>query len=121
MNQTAFNKQIALSWINAFNEHDLEKLLALYAEDAVHFSPKLKIREPETNGQITGKPALRSWWTGAFERIPSLHYKLENLVINDEQILMEYLRKAAGEPDMMIAEILEINDNLIIRSRVYHG
>lgn len=121
MNKKALNEQIALNWINAFNEHDLEKLLALYAEDAVHFSPKLKIREPETNGQITGKSALRSWWAGAFERIPSLHYKLENLVINDAQILMEYMRKAAGEPDMMIAEILEITDNLIVRSRVYHG
>ena len=121
MSKTEHNKQIALNWINAFNEHNLEELLSLYAEDAVHFSPKLKIREPQTNGQIAGKPALRSWWAGAFERIPTLHYKLENLIINDGQVLMEYIRKAAGEPDMMIAEILEINDNLILRSRVYHG
>lgn len=121
MNRIDLNKQIALTWINAFNEHDLEKLLGLYSEDAVHFSPKLKVKHPETNGRIAGKPLLRSWWADAFSRIPSLQYQLENLIINDSQVLMEYLRKAAAEPDMMIAEILEVEDGLIVRSRVYHA
>lgn len=115
------NKQIALNWISAFNEHDLKKLLALYSDAAIHFSPKLKIRQPETEGWIMGKPALEKWWGDAFDRIPTLHYQLENLIINDDQILMEYLRKAAGDPDMMVAEILEIENNLIVKSRVYHG
>ena len=115
------NKQIALNWISAFNEHDMKKLLALYSDAAIHFSPKLKIRQPETEGWIMGKPALEKWWGDAFDRIPTLHYQLENLIINDDQILMEYLRKAAGDPDMMVAEILEIENNLIVKSRVYHG
>ncbi|MEO8770136.1 MAG: nuclear transport factor 2 family protein [Ferruginibacter sp.] len=121
MNKIELNKQIALNWIAAFNEHDLEKLLKLYAEDAIHLSPKLKIREPQTNGWIKGKSSLRSWWTDAFNRLPLLHYQLQNLIINDEQILMEYLRKVPGEADMMVAEILEIGSGVIVKSRVYHG
>jgi hypothetical protein len=121
MNKKDINKQVALNWIKAFNEHDLEQLLALYAEDAAHFSPKLKIRQPETKGWIKGKPALRNWWADAFNRLPLLQYQLENLIINDQQILMEYLRKVNTEPDMMVAEILEIEGNLIAKSRVYHG
>lgn len=121
MNQVMANKQIALSWIKAFNDHHLENLLSLYDEDAVHFSPKLKIRHPETGGFIRGKAALRSWWADAFNRIPSLHYQLKNLIVNEEQLIMEYLRKADGENDMMVAEILEIKNQLIIKSRVYHG
>ena len=121
MSKTAYNKQIALNWISAFNEHDLEKLLALYSEDAIHFSPKLKLRQPETNGWVKGKSTLKDWWADAFSRLPSLHYQLQNLIINDEQVLMEYKRKVDAEPDMMVAEILEINNNLIVRSRVYHG
>ena len=116
-----FNKKVALEWIQAFNEHNLENLLALYAADAVHYSPKLKIRQPETNGQLSGTAALRAWWADAFTRLPSLHYHLTNLIIADQQLLMEYVRKVAGEPDMMVAEILEIENGLIIRSRVYHG
>ena len=121
MNKIEQNKQIALNWIDAFNEHDLEKLLNLYAGDAIHFSPKLKLREPQTNGWIKGKPLLRSWWADAFTRLPLLQYQLQNLIIDEGQILMEYLRKVPGEPDMMVAEILEIGDGLIVRSRVYHG
>ena len=121
MTKTVLNKSVALNWTNAFNEHDLQKLLELYSEDAIHFSPKLKVKEPGTNGWIKGKPALKHWWADAFKRLPSLHYQLENLIISDQQVLMEYLRKAAGEPDMMVAEILEINNNLIVKSRVYHG
>ena len=112
---------IALDWIEAFNMHDLRKLLSLYAEDAIHFSPKLKIREPHTNGRITGRPSLAAWWADAFKRLPLLKYELQNLIINEQQILMEYLRKSPGEDDLMIAEILEIENGLIIKSRVYHG
>ncbi len=121
MKQTEHNKQIALAWISAFNEHDLKKLLDLYAEAAIHYSPKLKLKQPETEGWIMGKPALEKWWGKAFEIIPTLHYQLQNLIVNDDQILMEYLRTAAGDPDMMVAEILEIENNLIVKSRVYHG
>ena len=121
MNKTVPNKQVALNWIDAFNEHDLEKLLNLYDDNAIHFSPKLKIRQPETNGRISGKASLRSWWADAFDRLPSLQYHLKNLIVNDEQLLMEYQREVTGEPDVMVAEILEISNGVIVSSRVYHG
>ena len=34
------NRRIAYEWIDAFNKHDLGMLLNLYAQDALHFSPK---------------------------------------------------------------------------------
>jgi hypothetical protein len=34
---------------------------------------------------------------------------------------MEYIRKVKGEEDMLIAEVLEIQNGLIVASRVYHG
>ncbi len=121
MDKTANNKETALKWIDAFCKHDLEHLLELYAETAIHFSPKLKARQPETNGWIRGKPALKNWWADAFNRLPSLQYELKNLIIDDNRILMEYLRRVDDEPDMMIAEVLEIKESLIVQSRVYHG
>jgi hypothetical protein len=49
---------LPLAWFEAFNKHDLEMLLALYDNNAEHYSPKLKIHQPETNGLIKGKDAL---------------------------------------------------------------
>ena len=114
-------EQIALDWITAFNAHDLEKLLELYDDDAKHYSPKLKLRRPETNGLITGKAALREWWQDAFERLPGLHYKMVSLTANDKIVCMEYIRQSPGEEDMAVAELLEIEEERIVFSRVYHG
>jgi ketosteroid isomerase-like protein len=115
------NKEIALKWFDAFNTHDLEKLLSLYAEHAEHFSPKLKIRLPETKGFIKGKTALRNWWQDAFDRLPSLRYEVKKLTADDEQVFMEYIRHVNEEPDLSVGEVLEIKNGLIVFSRVYHG
>ena len=112
---------IAKLWLNAFNEHNLEVLLDLYADDEQHFSPKLKIRQPETNGLIIGKDAMRTWWQDAFERLPDLVYREEQLTANNNRVFMEYTRIVGGEPNMSVAELLEIKNGKIIFSRVYHG
>lgn len=115
------NKQIAHNWFAAFNAHDLEKLLELYDENAQHYSPKLKIRLPETQGLIKGKEALRSWWKDAFDRLPSLSYEVIKLTADTEQVFMEYTRHVDGEEDLSVGEVLQIENGLIVFSRVYHG
>ena len=115
------NLSIAHRWFDAFNAHNLEQLLALYDENAEHFSPKLKIRKPETDGLIKGKNALRDWWQDAFDRLPTLNYKVTSLTANENRVFMEYVRKVENEEDMLVAEVLEIKDGKIVFSRVYHG
>ncbi|MES2701117.1 MAG: nuclear transport factor 2 family protein [Bacteroidota bacterium] len=115
------NEDIARQWFAAFNAHDVEAILCLYNDEAQHYSPKLKIRQPETEGLIRGKDALRAWWQDAFARIASLQYEPTLLTANDDRVFMEYVRKAEGEPDMLVAEALEMEDGLIVASRVYHG
>ena len=115
------NLSIAMLWFKAFNAHHLEKLLSLYDDEAQHFSPKLKVRHPETQGLVTGKEALRTWWQDAFDRLPSLHYKVTSLTSNSDRVFMEYSRTVDNEEQMLVAEVLEIKDGKIIASRVYHG
>ena len=114
-------QSIAFKWFDAFNAHDLEKLLSLYDDDAEHYSPKLKIHQPETNGLVKGKTALREWWRDAFKRLPSLHYKVTSLTANGERVFLEYVRSVEGEKEMLVAEALDVKENKIVASRVYHG
>jgi len=115
------NKDLAQKWISAFNNKDLEALLALYHENASHYSPKLKQRQPETKGLIKGKDTLRAWWHDAFNRLPTLHYKLVKLTADEEQVFIEYIRQVKGEEDLNVGEVLQIKGGKIIYSRVYHG
>jgi predicted SnoaL-like aldol condensation-catalyzing enzyme len=114
-------KEIARTWFDAFNAHDIESLLLLYDDHAEHYSPKLKVHQPATNGLISGKHALKTWWTGAFKRLPHLHYQLLHLTAEGDQVFMEYIRQTPGEEDLRVGEVLVIKNGKIIASRVYHS
>ena len=115
------NLSIAHKWFDAFNQHNLDQLLSLYDDDAEHFSPKLKLKNPETNGFVKGKKALHDWWHEAFESLPTLHYKVTSLTANADRVFMEYLRTVEAQDNMTVAEVLEIKEGKIVFSRVYHG
>lgn len=114
-------QSIAFRWFETFNNKEIEKLLALYDDEATHFSPKLKIQKPETNGLVVGKDAMKNWWQEAFHNLPSLHYKVKSLTANGDRVFMEYIRQVENQDDMQIAEVLEVKNGKIISSRVYHG
>jgi ketosteroid isomerase-like protein len=118
MNITA---TIARRWLDCFARQDLDGLLALYADDAVHTSPKIRVLHPETGGALRGKPALRAWWSGAFVRLPGLRYALRTVTADGDRAFIEYVRQVAGEPDLPVAEVFEVRAGVIVESRVYHG
>lgn len=112
---------LARRWLAAFNAQDLEGLLALYADAAVHTSPKLRALRPETKGEVTGKAALRDWWADSMRRLPKLHYREKRLTADDACVFMEYDRENPGEATLAVAEVLRVRDGRIVASYVYHG
>lgn len=114
-------KQIAEKWFAAFNKKDIDSLLSLYDENAEHFSPKLKIRKPETEGLIKGKQQLYDWWKDAFDRLPTLHYKPNYFIVDADKIFVEYVRTVEGEDDMVVGEVLFFQNGKIISSKVFHS
>ena len=114
-------RHIAERWLACFEARDLDGLLALYADDATHTSPKIRVRHPETGGLLHGKAAMRVWWQDSFDRLPSMRYEPTKLTADGDRVFMEYIRHVDGEPDMPIAEVLECRDGKIVASRVFHG
>lgn len=109
---------IAKKWFDAFNRQSVADLLDLYDDNAEHFSPRLLKMHPETNGLIKGKSAMHDWWQGAFDRMPSLRYKIVELKEEGEKIYMKYIRSVDGENDSLINEMLQIDKGKIIFSKV---
>eukprot|EP00742_Colponemidia_sp_Colp-10_P004572 GILJ01004879.1.p2 GENE.GILJ01004879.1~~GILJ01004879.1.p2 ORF type:complete len:133 (-),score=22.93 GILJ01004879.1:236-634(-) len=120
---------MARKWLAAFNDKQLEALLALYDDNAVHVSPKLRAKRPETEGKVAGKAALTSWFEDALTNLPTLQYEEQRITVqgNVEQdgvqgrIFMEYIRHNQGDADMEIAELLNVHHGKIVASKVYHG
>lgn len=112
---------IADRWILYFNQRNLRELLNLYSEDAVHFSPKLRARRPETGGFVRGRAALGEWYQDAFARLPQLQYIKKHITASRDRAVLEYLRINPGEENYMVAEIYNIQNGRIAESSVFHG
>jgi ketosteroid isomerase-like protein len=55
----------------AFNRHDLDAIMAFFADDAIFESP----RGPDPHGRrFTGKAAVREGLAARFSGIPDVHY-----------------------------------------------
>ena len=112
---------LARRWLGCFATKDVDALVSLYAEDARHFSPKLRVLRPETGGCVQGRAALRAWWADAFQRLPDLRYAETRITAQPGRVVLEYVRSVPGEPDLLVAEVFEVRGGLIAESRVYHG
>jgi ketosteroid isomerase-like protein len=66
----------ARTWVEAWNDHDVEAVLRHFADDVVFTSPTAARVVPGSGGVIRGKPALRSYWTEALRQNPELHFEL---------------------------------------------
>ena len=117
----ADNLTLARHWLEAFNAQDVDSLVALYAQDATHTSPKIRALHPDSGGKLVGREALSKWWREANTRLPGLHYQLTAVTANDDRVFIEYVRHAPGEPPMPVAEVFDVRGGQIIASRVYHG
>jgi hypothetical protein len=115
------NERLAKEWIDAFNSHDVARLVSLYDEACTHTSPKLRALHPETGGQIEGKAALSKWWTDAIGRLPGLRYELTAVTASEASVFLEYVRHLPGNEPMLVAEVFDVHDGKISASRVYHG
>jgi ketosteroid isomerase-like protein len=68
--------EFAAHWVTAWNSGDVEAVLAHFAEDAVFTSPLADRVVPGSGGVMSGKDALRHYWTTALKLNPGLHFDL---------------------------------------------
>ncbi len=114
-------EQLGHAWLDAFNRHDVDALVALYADDCTHTSPKLRVQRPETGGKLVGKAALHGWWADAMKRLPGLRYEGFAVTAQGDRVVLEYWRHAPNEAPMPVSESFDVEGGRIVRSRVYHG
>lgn len=86
----------ARAWIDAWNCHDLERILAHYADDVVLTTPRAAVVVPESDGVIRGKAALRAYWAKALAAAPGLRFELEDVLSTVDGVTLLY-RNHRGE------------------------
>ena len=80
----------ASEWKEAFNSHDLERFLALYSEEVVFKSPRVRTIAGEESGVLRGKPAVRDYWRRLLEGRPNVECAVGNVFAGVDSVALEY-------------------------------
>ncbi len=113
--------RIARVWLSAFDARDVDALVALYASEATHTTPRLRERRPETEGVLRGAEALHAWWSRSLADLPGLAYREIAITAEAGRAVIEYDRLLPGHPTERVAVSLELEGGRIAASRVHHG
>jgi hypothetical protein len=97
---------IARGTIDAWNSHDLERILDHYADDCVLVSPVAVERMAELSGTVRGKAMLRVYFGKGLEAHPNLRFDLKDVMWGVKSIVLYY----ANQRGSMTGEYMEIDD-----------
>ena len=112
----AFADHFAADWIDAWNTHDLDRVLSHYTDDFEMSSPVIIKVAGEPSGTLQGKEAVGRYWAKALQLIPDLHFELISTLVGVNSITL-YYKSARG----LSAEVFHFNkDGKVTRAYAHY-
>ncbi len=112
----AFAEHFAADWIAAWNAHDLERVLAHYADDFEMSSPVIVKLAGEPSGMLKGKEAVCAYWARALSLNTALRFELVETLVGVGSITL-YYRGVRGPS----AEVFHFNaDGRVARAYAHY-
>ncbi len=90
-----FAEHFGKDWIEAWNSHDLDRILAHYSDDFTMSSPRIATVANEPSGTLAGKAAVGAYWRKALALVPDLHFELISTLVGADSVVL-YYRGARG-------------------------
>jgi hypothetical protein len=111
-------QSFATRWYTAWNSHDLNAIMACYAETIQHSSPLIKKYNNSDDTTLRGLPAVRDYFTRALDRNPTLRFDPMFVTTGLESVILVY-RRMSGD---LAAEVFFLDDaGKITRSISHYG
>jgi ketosteroid isomerase-like protein len=107
----AFCAGLGKQWIDAWNSRDLERILALYADEVEMTSDKIPLLGFDPSGTVHGKDRLRAYWRKGLDLLPDLHFTLIDVYVSPDSLVVFYQNERGAK----ICEYLRLNADGKIR------
>ena len=111
-----FAEHFAQEWIEAWNSHDLDRVLAHYSDEFEFSSPRIVELMGEPSGRLIGKSAIRPYWAKALARTPDLKFELRTILTGIDSLVL-YYKSSTGR---LTAEVFEFDEQGIVRKSATH-
>lgn len=110
-------EHFASDWLDAWNAHDLERILGHYTDDFEMFSPVIVQVMGDQDGRLQGKQAVRAYWAKALSLFPSLRFEPICTLIGVGSIVIHYV----GATGRRVAEVFNFNaEGLVFRAQAHY-
>jgi hypothetical protein len=103
--QASFACAFAEEWVNGWNSHDLERILAHYDDEVILTSP-VALKLLHGDGTVRGKAALREYFLRGLQAYPDLRFDLIDALWGTETIVIYYINNVRGSKT---AEVMLLN------------
>ena len=98
-------RELARHWVEAWNAHDLDAIMAHYAESVVLVSPVAIRLLGNPSGIVSGKDALRSYFALGLKAYPQLRFDLLDVMWGLSSVVLYY----ANQRGSKTAEFMELD------------
>lgn len=107
---------LANHWIQSWNSHNIEAILAHYSNTVVFSSPLIAKILGNADGTIIGKDALRDYFIAGLARFPELKFELLQVFSGCNSLVIHY--KSVN--NLIGAEVMILDGNLNVKSCLCH-
>ena len=90
-------RELARHWVQAWNAHDLDAIMAHYAERVVLVSPVAARILGVPSGTVSGKDVLRSYFERALEAYPQLRFDLLDVMWGLHSVVLYYVNQKGSK------------------------
>jgi len=112
-----FAEHFASDWIDSWNSHDLNRILAHYTDSFEMSSPMIVQIAGEPSGTLKGKGAVGAYWAKALKLNPDLRFELLSTLIGVNSVTL-YYRSARG----LAAEVFHFGpDQKVVRAYAHYA
>lgn len=116
MMQKEFISKFAHDWLEAWNAHDLERILSHYTDHFEMSSPAIAQLGGEPSGVLRGKAVVGTYWAKALRAFPELKFELLGILVGVNSVALHY----KGVHGRLVTEVFELDQNGKVVRAVAH-
>jgi hypothetical protein len=120
-----FVKEHIDRWTNAWNDHNIDDIMSMYADNIEFSSPKISLLMPEittsNKTRIINKQDLKRYFSIGLERFPKLRFMPIDFLLKGHKVLLEYIAEPKYTVRWKVIEKFEFEGKFINRSSAFYG
>ena len=110
--------ELAQEWLEAWNAHDPERVVARFADDVVVRSPLVEQFRPGSRGVLRGKAEALSYYRDGLAGVPDLRFTLVEVCVGVDDVTIVYRNHRSA----IVTEALTLGDDrTAVAVRVSYG